>query len=159
MKGDSKIIDALNNALTLELTAINQYFLQARMCRNWGYHRLAKHHFDESMSEMKHAEKLIDRILFLEGAPNIARYGTIRVGIDVKEHLENDLAMENDAVKAYNEAIELCVKTKESGSRDIFEKLLEGSEESVDWLETQLRVIKDVGLENYLTEQLGEGSK
>jgi bacterioferritin len=159
MKGDPQIIEALNKALTLELTAINQYFLQARMCKNWGYHRLAKHHFDESIDEMKHAEKLIDRILFLEGAPNIARYGKIRVGSDVKEQLENDLATEEEAVKAYNEAIELCVKSKDSGSREIFEKLLAGSEEAVDWLETQLSVIKAIGLENYLTEQVGDVGK
>ncbi|MBI4396034.1 MAG: bacterioferritin [Elusimicrobia bacterium] len=159
MKGDPKVIDALNDALTLELTAINQYFLQAKMCRNWGYRKLEKHHFAESLGEMKHAEMLIDRILFLEGAPNISRYGTIRTGMDVKEQLENDLAMETGAVKAYNEAVELCVKTKESGSRDLFEALLKGSEESVDWLEIQLRLIKDVGLENYLTEQAGEAAK
>lgn len=155
MTGDSKIIEVLNNALTIELTAINQYFLQAKMCENWGYHKLAKKHLHESMGEMKHAEKLIDRILFLEGKPNISRYDIIRVGSDVKEQLENDLKLETNGVKVYNEAIHLCEQQKDSGSRELLEHILVESEESVDWLEAQLHLIKEVGLENYLAEQMG----
>src|SRR5215218_10310983 len=102
MKGDPRIIDALNNALTIELTAINQYFVQAKMCRNWGFEKLAHKHYEESIGEMKHAEKLIDRIIFLEGVPEIARYDVIRVGTDVKEQFENDLALEKGGVVAYN---------------------------------------------------------
>src|SRR5215218_3530284 len=106
MQGKPEIIDALNQALTIELTAINQYFCQAKMCMNWGYRRLGAKHYEESMGEMKHAEKLIDRILFLDGVPEIARYDVIRVGADVKEQIENDLALETKGVQAYNEAID-----------------------------------------------------
>jgi len=159
MKGDNKVIEALNRALTIELTAINQYFVQAKMCKNWGYHKLAKKHWEESMGEMKHADQLIDRILFLEGIPNIARYDTIRVGASVKEQLENDLKLETAGVKHYNEAIALTSKVNDGGSREILEHILVQSEEHVDWLETQLSVIKDVGIENYLTEQIGEAGK
>jgi bacterioferritin len=158
MKGDAKVIEALNGALSMELTAINQYFLQSKMCANWGFKKLADHHFHESIDEMKHAEFLIERILFLDGAPNIMKYNKIRVGIDVKEQLENDLALELEAVKAYNQGIELCIEGTDSGSRDILEKLLKGSEEAVDWLETQLNLIKEVGLENYLSEQMGDAT-
>lgn len=156
MKGDNKVIEALNRALTIELTAINQYFVQAKMCNNWGFPALGKKHFQESVGEMKHAETLIDRILFLEGVPNIARYDVIRVGTDVKEQFENDLKLENGGVKAYNEAIALCASVKDAGSREILEHILTESEEHVDWLETQLNVIKEVGMENYLSEQLGQ---
>lgn len=159
MKGDAKVIEALNKALTIELTAINQYFVQAKMCKNWGFHKLADKHFHESLGEMKHAESLIDRILFLEGIPNIARYDVIRVGNDVKQHLENDLKLELGGVKTYNEAVDLCVKLKDGGSREILEHILEESEEHVDWLESQLHVIKEIGLQNYLSEQLGEEKK
>src|SRR5579871_6315004 len=110
MKGDPKVIDVLNAGLTIELTAINQYFCQAKMCKNWGFHRLAAKHYEESLGEMKHAEKLIDRILFLEGTPEIARYDVIRVGTDVKEQFQNDLQLEMGGVKQYNQAIDLCMK-------------------------------------------------
>src|SRR5215467_11428087 len=116
MKGDAKVIDALNAGLTIELTAINQYFCQAKMCKNWGYHKLAAKHYEESMGEMKHAEKLIDRILFLDGVPEIARYDVIRVGADVKEQLENDLVLELGGVRHYNETIDLCMKLKDNGT-------------------------------------------
>ena len=159
MKGDNKVIEALNRALTIELTAINQYFVQAKMCKNWGYHKLAKKHWEESMGEMKHADQLIDRILFLEGIPNIARYDTIRVGASVKEQLENDLKLESGGVKHYNESIALCAKVNDGGSREVLEHILVQSEEHVDWLETQLSVIRDVGIENDLTEQIGEAGK
>src|SRR6185369_7529568 len=119
MKGDPQVIDALNRALTVELTAINQYFCQAKMCKNWGFHKLAAKHYEESMGEMKHAEKLIDRILFLKGVPEIARYDVIRVGIDVKEQLENDLVLETRGVKAYNDAVALAAQIKDNGSREM----------------------------------------
>jgi bacterioferritin len=157
MQGQPKIIDALNDALTVELTAINQYFCQAKMCKNWGYMRLAKKHYEESMGEMKHAEMLIDRILFLEGVPEIARYDVIRVGTNIQEQFENDLKLEVKGVQLYNAAIDLCIQLKEGGSRELMERILEESEEHVDWLETQLGLIQAVGLQNYLQEQIGEG--
>src|SRR5215210_2644157 len=114
MKGNDKILEALNRALTIELTAINQYFCQAKMCMNWGFKLLGKKHYEESMGEMKHAEKLIDRILFLDGVPEIARYDVIRVGTNVKEQFEYDLKLEMGGVKHYNEAIELCTSLKDN---------------------------------------------
>src|SRR3954464_12661860 len=112
MQGNPQIIDGLNRALTIELTAINQYFCQAKMCQNWGFYRLGKKHYEESLGEMKHAEKLIERILFLDGVPEIARYDVIRVGTDVKEQFEYDLQLEMNGVKTYNAAIELCLQLK-----------------------------------------------
>ena len=155
MKGDPQVIEALNRALTVELTAINQYFCQAKMCKNWGFQKLAKKHYEESMGEMKHAEKLIDRVLFLEGVPEIARYDVIRVGTNVKEQFENDLVLEMNGVKLYNQLIELATRLKDNGSRELVEPILVESEEHVDWLETQLGLIEAVGLQNYLTEQMG----
>ncbi len=155
MKGDPKIIDVLNRALTIELTAINQYFCQAKMCQNWGFLKLGKKHYEESMGEMKHAEKLIERILFLEGIPEIARYDVIRVGADVKEQFENDLQLEMGGVKQYNAAVDLCLQLKDNGTRELIEPILTESEEHVDWLETQLSLIDSVGLQNYLAEKMG----
>ena len=155
MKGDPKVIDALNAGLTIELTAINQYFCQAKMCKNWGFAKLAAKHYEESMGEMKHAEKLIDRILFLEGTPEIARYDVIRVGTDVKEQFENDLKLEMSGVNHYNFTVDLCIKLKDNGTRELIAPILVESEEHVDWLETQLGLIEAVGLQNYLTEQMG----
>jgi bacterioferritin len=155
MKGDPQVIEALNGALTIELTAINQYFCQAKMCKNWGFNKLAAKHYEESMGEMKHAEKLIDRILFLEGTPEIARYDVIRVGTDVQEQFENDLQLEMKGVRAYNGLIELCMRVKDNGTRELAAPILVESEEHVDWLETQLGLIGLVGLQNYLTEQMG----
>jgi bacterioferritin len=156
MKGNPKVIEALNAALTIELTAINQYFCQARMCKNWGYRVLAAKQQTEAISEMKHAELIIDRILFLEGVPEIARYDVIRVGSSVKEHFENDLVLETKGVKMYNEAVSLCLEVRDGASRDLMEKILVESEEHVDWLETQLSLINEVGIQNYLTEKMGE---
>jgi bacterioferritin len=156
VKGDPQVIDVLNRALTVELTAINQYFCQAKMCKNWGYNKLAQKHYTESLGEMKHAEKLIDRILFLEGVPEIARYDVIRVGTNVKEQFENDLQLEMTGVKHYNHAIDLCARLKDNGTREVLEPILTESEEHVDWLETQIDLIGAVGIENYLTEQMGE---
>src|SRR5437763_13255599 len=119
MQGLPEVIEGLNRALTIELTAINQYFCQAKMCKNWGFHKLGKKHYEESMGEMKHAEKLIDRILFLEGTPEIARYDVIRVGTNVQEQFENDLALEKSGVVYYNTLVELSVKHKDNGTREL----------------------------------------
>ena len=155
MKGQPEIIDGLNGALTIELTAINQYFCQSKMCGDWGFHTLAKKHYEESIGEMKHAEKLLERILFLEGTPEIARYDVIRVGTDVKEQFENDLKLEMNGVKHYNSLVELAVKVGDNGTRELAAPILLESEEHVDWLETQLFRIEKVGIENYLSEQMG----
>jgi bacterioferritin len=155
VKGNDQIIETLNRALTIELTAINQYFCQAKMCKNWGYLKLYKKHYEESLGEMKHADKIIDRILFLEGVPEIARYDVIRVGTNVKEQFEYDLALEMGGVAHYNAAVTLAVQLKDNGTRELMEKILVESEEHVDWLETQLGLISQLGLENYLTEQMG----
>lgn len=159
MQGHPDVIEGLNQALTIELTAINQYFCQAKMCKNWGFLKLGDKHYHESLGEMKHAEKLIDRILFLEGVPEIARYDVIRVGTDVKEQFEYDLQLEMKGVHAYNQLIDLCIRVKDNASRDLVEPILRESEEHVDWLETQLGLIKAVGLPNYLTEQMGEAEE
>src|SRR5436190_22852183 len=156
MQGLPQIIDALNRALTIELTAINQYFCQAKMCQNWGFYKLGKKHYEESIGEMKHAEMLIDRILFLEGVPEIARYDVIRVGTNIEEQFQNDLALEMSGVKHYNFVIDLCMRLKDNGTRELAAPILVESEEHVDWLETQLGLIASVGLQNYLTEQMGE---
>jgi bacterioferritin len=155
MQGDPLVLEALNRALTIELTAINQYFCQAKMCMNWGFRKLGKKHYEESIGEMKHAEILIDRILFLDGVPEIARYDVIRVGADVKEQFENDLKLELGGVSHYNEAVDLCMKQKDNGTREVLAPILSESEEHVDWLETQLGLIEQVGLQNYLSEQMG----
>lgn len=157
MKGDPKVIEALNRGLTVELTAINQYFIQAKMCKNWGFERLAAKHYEESIGEMKHAEKLIDRILFLDGVPEIARYDVIRAGTTVAEQFDVDLALESSGVQHYNETIKICVAAGDNGSRELIDSILVESEEHVDWLETQIHLIQQVGLENYLTEQMGVG--
>ncbi|MEX0727477.1 MAG: bacterioferritin [Planctomycetaceae bacterium] len=156
MKGNQKVIDALNGGLTIELTAINQYFVQAKMCQNWGLNRLGKKHYHESIGEMKHAEKLIDRIIFLDGVPEIARYDVIRVGTTVLEQFKYDLDLETKGVKAYNDAVTLCIKEEDAGSRELLEKILVESEEHVDWLETQLDLIDKMGIENYMVTQVGE---
>lgn len=156
MQGSQKVIDALNDGLTIELTAINQYFVQSKMCQNWGLNRLAKKHYHESIGEMKHAEMLIDRVIFLDGVPEIARYDVIRVGTDVKEQFENDLVLETKGVDAYNAAITLCIAENDGGSRELIERILVESEEHVDWLESQLDLIGKVGIENYLITQVGE---
>jgi bacterioferritin len=154
VKGQDAVIEALNRALTIELTAINQYFCQAKMCKNWGFMKLAHKHYEESIGEMKHAEKIIDRVLFLEGTPEIARYDVIRVGTDVKEQFENDLKLELGGVAAYNDLVNLCIQLKDNGSHALALEILKDSEEHVDWLETQLGLIKTVGLERYLSEQM-----
>jgi bacterioferritin len=159
VKGHPDVIEALNRALTIELTAINQYFIQAKMCKNWGFMKLAGKHYEESIGEMKHADKIIERILFLEGVPEIARYDVIRVGTNVKEQFEYDLALEMGGVKAYNELVNLCINLKDNGTHALALEILEDSEEHVDWLETQLGLIEQLGganggLERYLAEHM-----
>ncbi len=159
MKGDPQVLEALNGALTVELTAINQYFCQAKMCANWGLTHLAKKHREESMGEMKHAEKLIERILFLEGTPEIARYDVIRVGTNIEEQLKYDLQLEMKGARHYNETIDLCVRVKDNATRELLAPILVESEEHIDWLETQLDLIARVGLQNYLAEQMGKADE
>jgi bacterioferritin len=154
VQGNPTIIDALNRALTIELTAINQYFCQAKMCKNWGFMKLAAKHYEESMGEMRHAEKIIDRVLFLEGTPEIARYDVIRVGTDVQEQFENDLKLELSGVAAYNELVNLAIQLKDNATHALALEILQDSEEHVDWLETQLGLIKTVGLQNYLAQHM-----
>jgi bacterioferritin len=156
MKGNPQILDGLNRALTIELTAINQYFCQSKMCKNWGFMRLAHKHYEESIGEMKHADRIIDRILFLEGTPEIARYDVIRVGTNVKEQFENDLKLEMGGVNHYNELVNLAIQLKDNGTHELALEILKESEEHVDWLETQLGLIEMVGLERYLAEQMSE---
>jgi len=154
MKGDPKIIAILNQVLKAELTAINQYFLHAEMCENWGYERLAKHTRKESIEEMTHAEKLMERILYLDGTPNMSDYFKINIGPNVKEQLQNDLSVEYDAVKRLNNGIETCVELGDNGSRELLESILTDEEEHIDWLEAQLHVISEMGIEAYLSQQL-----
>ena len=154
MKGNAKVIEVLQEALKAELTAINQYFVHAEMCENWGYHRLSEVTKKEAIDEMKHAEKLIERVLFLEAVPNMTFF-KIKIGDTVQKQLENDLALEIDAVLRYNEGIRTCREHGDNGSRELIQKLLEDEERHVDFLETQLHLIREVGLDNYLSEQIG----
>ena len=156
MQGSQRVIDALNAGLTIELTAINQYFVQAKMCKNWGLNKLGDKHYHESIGEMKHADKLIDRIIFLEGVPEIARYDVIRVGTTVPEQFQNDLALETNGVLKYRDAIKICEEEKDAASRDLLTGILRESEEHVDWLESQLELISKIGLEIYLGHQMGD---
>ena len=156
MKGDPKVIAVLNQVLKAELTAINQYFLHAEMCENWGYHKLAKHTRGESIEEMTHAEKLMERILLLDGAPNVSDYFKINIGSNVKAQIQNDLQVEYDAVKRLNDGIETCVKAGDNGSRDLLEDILTDEEEHIDYLEAQLHAISEMGIENYLAQHLDE---
>jgi bacterioferritin len=157
MKGDTKVVALLNDILTGELTAVNQYWLHARLCENWGYQRLWKKVRDESLGEMKHADELIDRILYLDGMPNVQRYGKINVGQTVPEQFTVDLAVEVDAVKRLNDGIELCRTVSDNGTRELLEHILKHEEEHIDWLEEQQRLIQQVGEQNYLSEQIKNG--
>lgn len=156
MKGDPKVIDLLNEILTGELTAINQYFLHAKMCQNWGYKRLYEHIRKESIDEMKHADELIERILFLEGLPNVQRLSKINVGQTVLEMLKNDLAVEMDAIPRLNKSIEYCRQVGDNGSEHLLKNILVSEEEHVDWLEAQLELVKQVGEAHYLAQQIRE---
>jgi bacterioferritin len=156
MKGDAKVIEFLNQVLKAELTAINQYFLHAEMCENWGYQRLAKLTKKESIEEMTHAEKLMERILYLDGTPNMTDYFKINIGSTVEVQLKNDLQLEYDAVKRLNDGIKLCVAAGDNGSRDLAQKILDDEEHHIDWLEGQLHAISEMGIANYLAQQLKE---
>jgi bacterioferritin len=155
-RGDADLIDALNEILSAELTAINQYFIHAKMCANWGYLRLAKKKREESIEEMHDADRLIERILYLGGTPNMQRLLPVRVGENAVEQHELDLALENTAVARYNRAIALAVAKADNGTRELLERHLVSEEKSVDWLETQLHAIGEIGRERYLAEQLDE---
>lgn len=154
MKGDPKVIDLLNEILTGELTAINQYFLHAKMCANWGYQRLHEHIRAESIDEMKHADMLIERILYLEGLPNLQRLGKLNIGQSVVEMLKNDLGVETVAIPLLNKSIEACRAAADNGSEALLSKILVSEEEHVDWLEAQLDLVKQVGEANYLAQQI-----
>jgi len=159
VKGDSKVIALLNQVLKAELTAINQYFLHAEMCENWGYERMAQHTRAESIEEMQHAEKLMERILLLDGTPNMSDYFKINIGQTVKGQLQNDLNLEYEAVKRLNSGIQTCVQAGDNGSRELLEKILLDEEHHIDWLEGQLHAIDEMGIENYLAQHLHKGEE
>jgi bacterioferritin len=154
MRGDPDVLAMLNEVLTGELTAINQYYVHAKMCEHWGYARLAAKKREESLEEMRHADKLISRILYLDGVPNLQRLGSVQLGEDVPEQHRLDLELEVEAVDRLNRAVALCRDKGDNGSRELLAEMLTSEEESVDWLEQQLSVIKDIGVERYLAEQL-----
>jgi bacterioferritin len=160
VKGDPKVIAVLQQVLKAELTAINQYFLHSEMCENWGYYKLAGLAKAESIEEMGHAEVLIKRILYLDGTPNMSDYFKINIGENVKQQLQNDLQVEYDAVTRLNEGIKLCMAAGDNGTRELLNKILSDEEHHIDWLEGQLHAIDEMGLQNYLSQQLhGEEEK
>jgi bacterioferritin len=155
MKGDAKVIERLNALLADELTAINQYMVQSEMCANWGYEKLHKAIEKRAIAEMKHAEKLIGRIIFLEGSPTVSKLNKIDIGGDVETQHKYDWKAEAAAVKAYNDGIRLAVESGDNGTRELFEAILKDEEEHIDWIEAQLDQIKQMGIQSYLVEQLG----
>ncbi len=157
MKGKKGVVEYLNKVLTNELTAINQYFLHAEMCGNWGYETLHNEIRKHAIDEMKHAEAIIEHILYLEGFPNLQRLGTLKIGETVPEQLKSDLALERDAVKLLTEAITHCTKVGDYTTRSKLEGVVVSEEEHIDWIETQLETIKQVGVENYLSQHMHEG--
>jgi bacterioferritin len=154
VKGDPKVIEALNEVLTAELTAINQYFIHHKMCENWGYERLSKKKRAESVDEMKHADTVIERILYFDGVPNMQRLSPVRVGENPIEQHKLDLAVETEAIDRLNRCIALCREKGDNGSREILESILEDEEEGADWLEAQLHIVDEIGPERYLAEQI-----
>jgi bacterioferritin len=154
MLGSANIIELLNEVLTAELTAINQYFVASKTCGNWGYQRLAEHFKTESIDEMKDAEALIERILYLEGHPNLQRLGTVMVGESVAEQHRLDLQLESDAIARLNRGIALCTEAGDHGTRELLETILTGEEEHADWIETQLELISQIGEAHYLAQQV-----
>ena len=155
MKGNDRILEQLNALLADELTAINQYMVQSEMCANWGYEKLHKAIEKRAIDEMKHAEKLIGRIIFLEGSPTVSKLNKIDVGGDVKTQHENDQTAEEGAIRAYNAGIKLAVEVGDNGTRELLESILKDEEDHIDWIEAQLDQIKQMGIQNYLVEQLG----
>ncbi len=158
MKGNETVLKYLQEVLTAELTAINQYFLHAEMLENWGYERLAKITKKESIEEMMHAEKCLHRMLYLDGSPNMGSLFPLRIGQNVKEQFENDLALELEALPRLNKAVAAAIEAGDNGSRDLFEKILIDEEHHVDYLEAQLHMIQELGYENYLAQQIREGA-
>lgn len=159
MKGNKEVIDVLQEVLCAELTAINQYFIHARMCENWGYERLWKKLREESIGEMRHADRLIARILYLEGVPNVQRLGKVNVGQTVPEQLRLDLDLERAAVTALNNGIERCRSLSDNGSRELLEEILVSEEGHINWIEAQLELIRQAGEANYLAQQIREKSE
>ena len=154
MKGNADVIKILNDVLRKELTGINQYFIHAKMCKNWGYEVLADVHWHESIDEMKHADRLIERIIFLEGVPNVAAYDKISVGANVKQQLENDRGLEQAALTVLKPGIKTCLEVNDDASRELLEHFVLDEEHHIDWIETQLHQIEEVGLQNYLAQQI-----
>lgn len=154
MRRDPAIVELLNEVLTAELTSINQYFVDSKMLANWGYEPLAKHYYDESIDEMKDADVLIERILFLDGVPNLQRLSTVRVGETVPEKLQLALNLECESIERLNLGIAKCVELADNGTRELLDHILEGEEDHADWLETQLGLIEQLGEPNYLAQQL-----
>jgi len=154
MQGDAEILDILNDVLTAELTAINQYFIHSKMCDNWGYHRLGAHGREESIDEMKHADIVIDRILYFEGVPNMQRLNPVRVGETVPEQLQLDVELEYSAVDRLNKGIAVCVTKGDNGTRELLTDILVSEEAHIDWLETQQEAIRQIGVAAYLSQQL-----
>jgi bacterioferritin len=158
MQGHQQIIELLNSVLRMELTGINQYFLHAKMCDSWGYQVLAKAILEESIEEMKHADKIVERILFLDGRPNLSSYDRITVGSNVREQLENDLALEKAALQILNPGVKLCIELEDTGSRELLARIAVDEEGHAGWIEAQLHKINELGYENYLAEQIFEKS-
>jgi len=154
MKGNAKVLETLNQLLADELTAINQYMVESEMCDNWGYQRLHKANEKRAVDEMKHAEKLIQRILFLEGSPTVTKLNRMAIGPDVENQLKNGVASEAGAIKAYNAGIALCLECGDNGSREMLDSILKDEEAHIDWLEMQQDQIKQLGVQNYLAQQL-----
>jgi bacterioferritin len=156
MQGDPRIIDMLNQVLRKELTGINQYFIHSRMCENWGYGVLKKAHYDESIDEMKHADEIIRRILFLEGMPNVSDYDPIRVGPTVRAQFDSDLALEMAALDVMRGGVRLCLEGGDDATRELLEHMIKDEERHVNWIEAQKHQIQEVGYENYLAQQIHE---
>ena len=154
MKGNADVLKVLNEVLRKELTGINQYFIHAKMCKNWGYAVLAEHAWNESIDEMKHADQIVERILFLEGVPNVQAYDKIQVGSNVNQQLENDLGLEQAALTVLRPGIRTCLDARDDASRELLEHIVIDEEHHIDWIETQFHQIKEVGYENYLAHQI-----
>ena len=154
MKGNPDVIKVLNEVLRKELTGVNQYFIHAKMCKNWGYAVLGEHAWDESIDEMKHADRIVERILFLEGAPNVQAYDKIQVGSNVRQQLENDLGLEQAALTVLKPGIKICLDAHDDATRELLEHIIVDEEHHIDWIETQFHQIKEIGYENYLAQQI-----